>query len=133
MLRMHKRTSELVAESLQGGGEFGDGFQEQVGFGDAETFFCGEWAEDGDGGSHSGAASHLQIFGRVADVNGIGCAQTHVAERETERGGMRFAKARVPAADAGGEMIPQAEFTQLTVDAIAITACDQTQRVGARE
>ena len=133
MLRMHKRTSELVAESLQGGGEFGDGFQEQVGFGGPETLFCGERAEDGDGGTHSGATSHLQIFGGVADVNGIGRAQTHVAERETERSGMRFAKACIAAADAGGEMIPQAKFTQLTLDAIAITAGDETQCVGARE
>ena len=77
--RLNTIGSQLVTEFLQGPGEFGDGFQEQVGFGGAKAFFCGERAEDGDGGTHSSAASHLQIFGGVADVNGIGWAQTHMA------------------------------------------------------
>jgi len=53
------------------GGEFCDGCEEEVGFGGAETFFGREGAEDGDGGADAGAASHLQIFGRVAHIDRV--------------------------------------------------------------
>jgi hypothetical protein len=63
----------------KGGGEFGDGFEEKVGFGGAEAFFSGERAEDSDGGADAGAAGHLQVFGRVAYVDGFGGTQSQVA------------------------------------------------------
>ncbi len=44
---------------------------------------------------------------------------------------MRFAKAGVAAADAGGEVMPEFEFVELAVDAIAVAAGDQTQCVAA--
>ena len=68
-----------MTKSEEGGGEFCDGFEEQVGFGGAETFFCGERSQDGDGGADAGAAGHLQVFGSVAYVNGFGGTQAHVA------------------------------------------------------
>jgi len=71
--------SQSIAELKKGGGEFGDGFEEEVGFGGAQAFFCGERAEDGDGGADAGTASHLQVFGRVAYVDGVRGAQPHVA------------------------------------------------------
>lgn len=53
----------------EGGGELEDGFEEEVGFGGAEALFGGEGAEDSDGGPYAGAAGHLEVFGRVADVD----------------------------------------------------------------
>ena len=50
---------ESIAEMEEGGGELGDGIEEEVGFGGAETGFGGEGAEDGDGGADTGAAGHL--------------------------------------------------------------------------
>ena len=55
----------------QGGGEISDGVEEQVGFGGAEAGFGGEGAEDGDG-ADSGAASHFEVLGGIADVNAGG-------------------------------------------------------------
>ena len=66
----------------KGGGEFGDGFEEEVGFGGAEAFFGGKRAEDGDGGAHAGAASHLQVFGGVAYINGVRGSQAHLTKGE---------------------------------------------------
>ena len=63
----------------EGGGEFSDGFEEEVGLGGAEAFFGGEGAENGDGGAYTGAAGHLQVFGRVAYINGFSGTQAHVA------------------------------------------------------
>ena len=48
-----------------------DGFKEGVGFGGAEALFGGEGAEDGDGGAYAGAAGHLEVFGGVADIDGV--------------------------------------------------------------
>jgi hypothetical protein len=70
---------QSIAELDEGGGEFGDGFQEEVGFGGTEAFFCGERAEDGDGGAYAGATSHLQVFGGVAYIDGFFGMQAHAA------------------------------------------------------
>ena len=68
-----------IAELDEGGGELGDGLQEEVGFGGTEAFFCGERAEDGDGGAYAGAASHLQVFGGVAYIDRFFGMQAHAA------------------------------------------------------
>ena len=73
---------QSIAELGEGGGEFGDGFQEEVGFGGTEAFFGGERAEDGDGGAHAGAASHLQVFGGVAHIDGVRGSQAHLTKGE---------------------------------------------------
>ena len=99
---------ELEAE--QGGGEFRDGIEEEVGFGGAEALLGGERAEDGDCGADSGAAGHLEVFWGVTDVDGFRGAKAHVAKGEAERGGVRFAEASVAAADASGEAVPQLKF-----------------------
>jgi len=57
------RFEALIAELKEGGGEFGDGFEEQVRFGGAEAGFSGERSEDGDGRTYAGAAGHLEVFG----------------------------------------------------------------------
>jgi hypothetical protein len=44
---------------------------------------------------------------------------------------MGFAQARVAATDAGREVIPEFEFVELAVDAVAVAAGDQTQGVAA--
>ena len=46
---------------------------------------------------------------------------------------MGFAEAGIAATNASDEMVKQAEFTQLAVNAIAITAGDQAEVVVARE
>ena len=69
-------------EAEEGGGEFVDGIEKEIGFGGAEAFFRGEGAEDGDGGADAGAAGHLEVFGRVADVDGFCRAKSHVAKGE---------------------------------------------------
>ena len=92
--------------------------------GGAEAFFCGEGAEDGDGGADAGAAGHLQVFGGVAYVDGFGWAEAHLAESQAERGGMGFAEAGVTAADVGGEAIEEIEIVELAVDAVAVAAGD---------
>ncbi len=121
----------LIEEVEEGGGELGDGIEEEVGFGGAEAGFGGERAEDGDGGADTGAAGHLEVFWRVADVDGFAGAKAHVAKGETQRGGMRFAEAGIAAADAGGEVVPEAKITELAVDAVAVTAGDQAKIVTA--
>jgi|SRR6266404_3149884 len=115
---------ESIAEMEEGGGELGDGLEEEVGLGGAEAGFGGERAEDGDGGTDTGAAGHLKVFWRVADVDGFAGAEIHVTEGEAQRGGMWFAEASIAAADAGGEVIPEAKITELAVDAVAVTAGD---------
>ena len=70
---------QSIAELDEGGGELGDGFQEEVGFGGAEAFFCGERTEDSDGGANAGAAGHLQVFGGVAYIDGFFGMQAHAA------------------------------------------------------
>src|SRR5438874_9219987 len=72
----------LGAKVGESGGEFGDGFEEQIGFRGAEAFGGGKWAEDSDGCAYSGATGHLQVFGRVADVDGFFWMQAHVAKGE---------------------------------------------------
>ena len=69
-------------ELNEGVRQFGDGVEEDVGFGGAKTSFCGEGTEDGDGGAYAGAAGHLQVFGGVAHVDGICGAEAHVAKRK---------------------------------------------------
>ena len=44
---------------------------------------------------------------------------------------MGFAQAGVAAADVGGEAIPEFEFAELAMNAIAVTAGDQTEGVDA--
>ena len=44
---------------------------------------------------------------------------------------MRFAQAGIAAADVGGEVMPEFEFVELAVNAIAVAAGDQTQGVDA--
>jgi hypothetical protein len=108
----------------EGGGELGDGIEEEIGFGGAEAVFGGERAEDGDGGSYTGAAGHLEVFWGVADVDGFAGAEVHVAKGEAQRGRMGFAEASIATADACGELIPEAEIAELAVDAVAVTAGD---------
>src|ERR1700758_449103 len=117
----------------KGVGKFDDGFKEQVGLGGAEAFFGGEGAGDGDSGAYAGATSHLQVLGRVAYVDGFSGTQGHVAQGEAQRGGMRLAQAGIAAADAGGEMIPEVEFVQLAMNAVAISAGDKAESVAARQ
>src|SRR6266849_8932086 len=74
---------QSIAELDEGGGEFSDGFQEEVGFSGAEAFFCGERAEYGDGGAYAGAASHLQVFGGVAYIDGVRWSQAHLPKGES--------------------------------------------------
>src|SRR5260221_7138598 len=123
----------LWLEAEEGGGEFVDGIEEEVGFGSAKAFFGGEGAEDGDGGADSGAASHFEVFGGVSDVDGFRGAKIHVTKCEAERGGMRFAEASVAAADERGEAVPQLKFAKLAMDAVAIAAGDEAQSVAASE
>src|SRR5258708_39728587 len=111
----------------EGGGELGDGIEEEVGVGGAKARFGGERAEDGDGGADAGAAGHLEVFRGVADVDGFAGAKAHVTEGEAQRGGVRFAEASIAAADASGEVIPEAKITELAVDAVAGTAGDQAE------
>src|SRR5258707_4847497 len=115
----------------KGGGELCDGIEEDVGFCGAKAFFGGEGAEDGDGGADADAASHLQVFWRVAYVNGLGGRQAHVAQRQAKRCGMGFAETGIAAANACGEVIPEIEFAQLAVNAAAISAGDQAESVAA--
>lgn len=56
-----------------------------------------------------------------------------MTKREAQWGWMRFAEASVTAADAGGELVPEIEITELAMDAIAVAAGDESQRVSARE
>ena len=95
---------------VKGGGEFVDGIEEEVGICGAEAFFGGEGAEDGDGGADTGAAGHFEVFWGVAYEDGFRGAEVHVAKSETERCGVRFTKASVAAADAGGEAVPEFKF-----------------------
>ena len=86
-----------------------DGFEEGVGLCRAQAFFGGERAENGDSGAYAGAARHLQVFGGVADVDGVLRVETHAAEREFERRGMRLALGGVACTDARGESVPEVE------------------------
>jgi hypothetical protein len=122
-----------ASKSVKGGGEFVDGIEEEVGFCGAQAFFGGEGAEDGDGGADAGAAGHFEVFWRVADVDGFRGAEVHVAKGKTEWSGVRFTKASVAAADAGGEAVPEFKFMELTVDAVAVAAGDQAEGVVAGE
>lgn len=70
----------LLEEFVEGGGEFADGSEEEVGFGGTEAFFGRERAEDGDGGADSRTARHLEVFGRVADVDGFRGTKIHAAK-----------------------------------------------------
>ena len=74
----------LAPEPVESGGEFLDGFEEDVGFGGAESFFSGKGAEDGDGRAYACAAGHLQVFWGVADVDTFRWSQRHVAKCEAE-------------------------------------------------
>ena len=64
----------------------------------------------------------LQIFRRVAHVDGVGGSQAHQAKSEAQRGGMRFAKASITAADESGEAAPDFKLAQLAVNTVAVTA-----------
>ncbi len=123
----------LIVKLKQSGGEFCNGCEEEVGFGGAKTLFCGKGAEDGDGCTDAGAAGHLQIFWRVAYVDGVGCSEAHEAKGEAQRGRMRFAEAGIAAADAGGKAIPEFEFPQLAVNPLAVAAGHETESVMARQ
>src|SRR6266404_4060729 len=46
---------------------------------------------------------------------------------------MRFAKAGIAAANAGGKAIPEFKFAQLAMDTVAVTAGDESQSVIARQ
>jgi hypothetical protein len=122
-----------ASELVKGGGEFVDGIEEEVGFCGAEALFGGEGTEDGDGGAGAGAAGHFEVFWGVAYVDGFRGAEVHVAKGETEWSGVRFTKASVAAADAGGEAVPEFKFMELTVDAVAVAAGDQAESVVAGE
>lgn len=114
---------------LEGAGELFDGCEEGVGLGGAKAFFGGERAEDGDRGANAGAAGHFEVFGSVADVDGMLRAEAHAAESELQGSGMGFALLGVAAADACGENVPEVEILELAMDAVAITAGDEAQRV----
>lgn len=122
-----------IAESEEGGRKFGDGFKEEVGLGGAQALLRGERAEDSDGGADAGAASHLQVFWRVTDIDRLACAKAHVAKREAQRGWMRFAEPSISAADASGELMPEIEIMELAMDAVAVAAGDKAQSVSARK
>ena len=53
--------------------------QQEIGFGGTEAGFGRKRAEDGNG-ANPGAASHFEIFRRIADVNAGGGMQTHLAQ-----------------------------------------------------
>ena len=127
-----KSLVSFVAEVEKRRRKFGDGLEKKVGFGRTKTLFRGKGTENGDGGANACAAGHLQIFRRVAYVDGVGGAEAHQAKSEAQRGGMRFAKASITAADESGEAVPDFEFAQLAVNTVAITAGDKTESVTAR-
>ena len=110
----------------------GDGVEEKVGFGGAEAGFGGERAEDGDG-ANSGATGHLEIFGGIADVDASGGIQAHLAQGETQRGGMRLAVTCVSTADVRSEEIGELEEAQLAHDAVAVAAGDYAELVAGAE
>ena len=114
----------LAPEPVESGGEFFDGFEEDVRFAGAESLFGGKRAEDCDGGAYAGATRHLQVFWGVTDVDTFSCSQSHVAKCEAKRRGIGFAEPGIAAADASGEMIPKAKIMELAVDAVAVTAGD---------
>ena len=120
-------------EPVESGGEFFDGFEEDVGFGGAESFFSGKGAEDGDGRAYACAAGHLQVFWGVADVDTFRWSQRHVAKCEAERRRIGFAEPGIAAANAGSELIPQAELAQLAVYAVAVAAGDEAEGVAPRK
>lgn len=61
----------VLQKLLEGAGEIFDGVEEGVGFCGAKALFCGEGAENGDGGANARATSHLKVFGGVADIDGF--------------------------------------------------------------
>ena len=123
----------LAPEPVESGGEFFDGFEENVGFGSAESFFSGKGAEDGDGRAYACAAGHLQVFWGVADVDTFRWSQRHVAKCEAERRRIGFAEPGIAAADAGNELVPQAELAQLAVYAVAVAAGDEAEGMAPRK
>src|SRR4249920_1357100 len=56
-----------------------------------------------------------------------------MAEGQAERCGMRFAEASVSAADTGRKAVVELKFLELSMDAVAIAAGDQSQSVAASE
>src|SRR6266404_509277 len=119
----------LAPEPVESGGEFFDGFEEDVGFGGAESFFSGKGAEDGDSGAYAGATRHLQVFWGVTDVDTFGWTQRHAAKCETKRGRIGFAESGIATADAGSELIPQTELAQLAVYAVTIATGHETKNM----
>jgi len=86
----------------EGGGSLGDGIEEEVGLA-ARRRDSWERAEDGDGGADTtGAAGHLEVFWRVADVDGF-AGRRPMCEGRDAAGGMRFAEAGIAAADAAAK------------------------------
>jgi hypothetical protein len=121
----------LAPESVERGGKFFDGFEEDVGFGGAESLFGGKRAEDGDSGAYAGATRHLQVFRRVTDIDTFCWTQRHVAKCEAKRRGMGFAQSCIAATDAGSELVPQAELAQLAVHAITVATGNETKSMVA--
>src|SRR5258708_15492268 len=110
----------------EGGGELGDGIEEEVGIGGAEPGFGGEGAEDGDGGTDTGAAGHLEVLWGVADVDGFAGAKAHVAKSEAQRGGMRFAETGIAASVASRAGVPDGQNTELADGAVCLPPGDVT-------
>ena len=123
----------LAPEPVESTGKFFDGFEQDVRFGGAESLFGRKWAEDGDGGAYAGATRHFQIFWGVTDVSTFRWTQRHVAKCEAKRRGIGFAQSGIAAADAGSELIPQAELAQLAVHAVAIATGDETKSMAPRK
>ncbi len=124
-------SSQSILELKEGGWEFRDGLEEEIGLGGAEALLGGERAEDGDGGAYAGAAGHLEVFRGVTDVNAVLWVQGQQTKGEAKRGGMWFAETGIAAANAGGEVIPESEFAKLAVDAVAVAAGDEPQSMAA--
>jgi len=123
---LHEGSGPASRHGAQIPRKFLDRVQEHFGFGGAEASGGGKRAKNADG-AHSGAASHFDVFSRIANVHAILRISAEAFERQLQRGRMRFFLRGVFAANARGEITGEFELAQLAAHALAISAGDDAE------
>jgi hypothetical protein len=92
--------------------------------------FGGKWT-DNTNDAHVRAFGHLHVFGRVTYINALRGFEADALEREIQRAGVWLLVLGVTAAHASVKSLGEAKFAELTKNAVAVSASDQTQFVAA--
>jgi hypothetical protein len=103
-----------------------NGRQHHFGPGSTQPRRRREWSEHANG-SHTGSPGHLDVFGRVSDIDGFLGKSAQPFQGQSERRGVGLSSARIVGANTDAEVAPQAEVAKLLSDAPAAATRNDTE------